>query len=88
MSEEKKGENTQVTLIKNYQAVFSTPEGKAVLHDLMVQGHFLKPTTDVREDLSYRNEGKRELVLQILTNINYDLVKVLKFIQDQVESEQ
>ena len=72
----------KLDLVKNYRYVFNTPEGKAVLSDLMNQGFVLKPTHDPKSsEAGLKNEGKRELVLYIMAQLNVDPVQLLEKIK-------
>lgn len=63
-------------LIQDYNTVFSTDEGKNVLMDLMERGFLLRKTEG---DL--RNEGRRELILEILFNLSYDVKAIMEMIE-------
>lgn len=66
-------------LLNAYQTVFGSPLGKTVLYDLMNTGHILTPTHDKHgPDGGLKNEGKREIVLYILTLLQTDPVKFLE----------
>jgi len=60
------GAKKQIKKITDYQSVFNSLEGKAVLIDLMDAHHILRPTytKDVNDALV--NEGERRVVLRIL----------------------
>lgn len=64
-------------VLKAYHRFFDTVEGQAILYDLMEKGCFVRPCVDQID------EGKRQLVLYILENINRDVSELEKFIKDQ-----
>ena len=68
--------------IVDYQAVFNTVQGRAVLHDLMAAHNMLVPTytKDVNEMLM--REGERRVVLRILTFLNTDPRQLLERITE------
>lgn len=72
--------------IVDYQAVFSTAQGRAVLHDLMSAHNMLVPTyaKDVNDMLI--NEGERRVVLRILTFLNTDPRTLLERIEENEKS--
>lgn len=72
--------------VNDYQAVFNTVQGRAVLHDLMSAHNMLHPTytKDVNEMLL--NEGERRVILRILTFINTDVKQLLERIEEHEKS--
>jgi hypothetical protein len=68
--------------VKDYQAVFSSEEGKLVLYDLMKEGCMLKPTHSKDRLENDKNEGKRELILYILKMLNTDPSKLLDIMKN------
>ena len=56
-------------IIKAYKHIFNSKEGQVVLYDLMNNSNFLRPTYSSKcpNVQTHLNEGKRELVLYILT---------------------
>jgi len=61
----KKIERFKVSLANDYGDTFSTPHGQRVLNDILSRGYFFN-TTFTGNSATFRNEGKRELVLHIL----------------------
>jgi len=74
--------------INSYGQVFSTEAGKTVLYDLMEKGYFLNPTMAKDPYESARNEGQRELVLYILTQLNRDPKQVYDFIMQKLKEQE
>ncbi len=67
-------ENKTVKILRDYQAVFKTPSGKVVLHDLMREHHMLSPSYVVGDPHeSAKREGERAVILHILQYLNYNL---------------
>jgi len=64
-----------------YQQLFGGPNGDHVLYDLMEFCHMLKATG------SERDEGRREVVLYILQNLNIDVKLLNKKIKQKVQEE-
>jgi hypothetical protein len=85
MSEENK--KKKVSLIQDYIRVFSTVEGQNVLKDLMEKGYLLRPTYSSDPYEAARNEGKRELLLYILSNNSYDVQSLIDLIDDSKNEE-
>ena len=77
----------QVDKVRTYRAVFETPEGKRVLHDLMKQHHVLGalPARDAHE--IFRAEGERNVVLRILSLLNIDPLKFEEILKQGVNNE-
>ena len=55
--------------IQDYQQVFGTESGKAVLHDLMKRGGCLSTSMHADSHMTAYNEGRRSLVLEILSRL-------------------
>lgn len=71
---------TQIDYVKLYKEVFSTPDGKLVLIDLCNRFHMMGSTRKINDaagDMEFR-EGQRNVMLYILSQINYDLEKFFK----------
>ena len=64
-----------------YKKVFSTPEGKEVLADLIMTGYVLESTEG---DLL--KEGARKAILRILTLLNYDASKFQALTRKMINS--
>jgi len=62
-----------------FQEVFGSEAGKKVLHDILNRCHMTDPTIragDAQEQYLVR-EGKRQVALYILKQINYDIDEYL-----------
>lgn len=71
-------------LISQYKKVFGSPEGKAVLYDLMRANHVLSSTYDPTvESHVFLREGQRNAVLRILTILKMNPEMYLKEINEQ-----
>ena len=77
----------RLDLIKAYKNVFDTEEGKTVLYDLLKAGHMIKPTYADKVHEADRNEGKRELVLYILTMMETDEKRLVEMMQESQQEE-
>ena len=85
MTETKKSK-PQEKLVTNYKALFTNPNGKIVLHDLMLRFGMFK-TSFVAKD-SYGtafNEGQRSVLLFIYDMMNTDMKKFNQTVQEQKE---
>ena len=58
--------------IIQYQRTFGTPEGKAVLHDLMANYHVFSGTFDKDPLTMAFREGSRFVIMDILSKLNTD----------------
>jgi hypothetical protein len=59
-----------INRVTDYQTIFNSEEGKRVLLDLMEQGFVLRPTQVAESEIaSFINEGKRNIVLYILAQM-------------------
>ena len=85
-------ERTELTkkkkLISQYKKVFSGPDGRAVLHDLMRGNSVIWKTPHVVGDTesTFKNIGRQELVVDILTILKMDPEKFLGLLAEQEES--
>lgn len=64
-----------------YKTVFNSDEGKIVLEDLCKNNFMISSTIDKTPELTYRNEGKRELLLQIIATAEISNEKIKKITQ-------
>ena len=73
----------------DYKRVFSTAPGKRVLADLMQEGHLLAPTmTDSNNpNIIYFNEGKRNIVLFIMSILKLDVEKLRQQIDEESKND-
>lgn len=70
--------------ILDYKAVFGTEQGKRVLHDLLVYSNFLQPTLTSNNDpieMAF-NEGKRNVILRVLSFGRMDIRDIDKLIEE------
>jgi hypothetical protein len=68
--------------MNKYKLVFSTPEGKAVLKDLMLRYFMVSGTYNSDSNKMYFNEGARSVVADILEIINTDPHAYAKFLEE------
>ena len=78
----------KVELVKAYKKFFDSEDGKLVLADLvrecgMFRDSFRGDTNDM-----LINEGKRNVLLYILSNTNVDLNTLLKMVSRQSQGEE
>lgn len=62
-----------------YKEVYGSDSGKMALHDLMKKFYIMSPTVrkgDSEMDF-YIREGMRQVVLYIMSEVNYDIEKYL-----------
>jgi len=76
-------------IIKAYKHIFNSKEGQVVLYDLMNNSNFLRPTYSSKcpNVQTHLNEGKRELVLYILTKFQTDPKIVLELMKRGADEE-
>lgn len=79
----KKVLDNQKEKIHNYQAIFNGEIGRAVLWDLMEASGVLRPVFSKDPYEMAFNEGKRNLVLQILTYLDVDVKKFDEMINER-----
>lgn len=70
-----------------YQSLFNLEGGNAVLHDLMDFCHLISNTYCGNRDEFLLNEGKRQVILYILANLNTDVQSLNERIKRKVEEE-
>lgn len=77
-----------IDYVKLYQEVFGTPSGKMVLMDMCNRFHMMgavRKKDDVAGDMEFR-EGQRNVMLYLLSQVNYDLEKFFEQREDsQIE---
>lgn len=75
-------------VISQYKKTFATPDGRAVLYDLMKGNYFINSTTFVPGDshATARNEGQRDVVVRILSILKVDPEQFFKIAEEQEES--
>lgn len=72
-------------LIAAYKRLFlKTPCGRDVLADLAAEGGFDRPSVDRDAYMTYFNEGRRSIVLEIFEKLNVD---VRTFLTENVVTE-
>jgi hypothetical protein len=69
-------------LVVDYQRVFSSPEGKRVLMDLMRVHHIMGSTFDENPRVTMLNEGERNVVLRILHKLKTNAQETYKLIEE------
>lgn len=72
--------------VVDYQAVFNTPQGRAVLHDLMASHNVLQPSYTKDPYETAKNEGERTVVLRILTLMRTNPRTLLERIEEHEKS--
>lgn len=70
-----------------YRTFFSTEEGEAVLKDLMKSCFFFQTTVAPTPEVTYFNEGKRNVVMQIIETAKLSPEKINKLV-GQVQQEE
>lgn len=76
----------QALKVNDYKTCFSTPAGRRVLYDLMMNCHFQSSTmAKDAHDVIFR-EGERNVVLRILTQMNTSIEKIKTLIEENVEN--
>jgi hypothetical protein len=76
----KKQNQKVVSKIRQYQQVFSGPDGEAVLNDLMKTHYIVGSTFDGDVNKALFREGERNVVLRILSMLKMDV----KLIQERI----
>ena len=73
----------EIDKINAYKSFFESADGQIVLYDLMEKGYFLSPTLADSGDqyATARNEGMRELVVYILSEMKRDARQIYSFIK-------
>ena len=76
----------RATIVTAYQKIFSTPEGKKVLYDLMKNHHILTPIfgKGLSDKEIFAREGDRNVFLRILSMLKIDA----KELYDRIEEYQ
>jgi len=70
------------TKLSRYQRVFSGPDGRAVLYDLMQVAEMLTMNPDADTNQTFIREGKRQVVLRILAYLKADPKQLLERIEE------
>jgi len=81
----KKSGDKQLDTLTAYHNVFETEDGKTVLYDLMEKSRFFSSTVGGSPEITARNEGQRELVVFILSELKKDISELKEFIDQQEE---
>jgi hypothetical protein len=77
----------KVKLVKAYKNFLSTEDGKLILKDLVREcGMFQNAYRGNRDEMLLR-EGKRNVLLYILSIINVDLSELIKMVERQSQGE-
>ena len=77
----------QLEIIRKYQKVFDTGDGKEVLYDILKKGKAFQSTLGVSQQETSRYEGQRELAIGILELVQTDISKIVEFIEQQKENQ-
>jgi hypothetical protein len=72
--------------VNAYQAVFHSPEGTKVLHDLMQFGYMLNSSYSADPYRTAFNLGQQNVILKILTELNTD-TSVLEMMIREITNE-
>ena len=70
-----------------YQAVFSSPDGKKVLYDLIRNHHIIGTTYSKDPQEMALKEGERNVILRIMHFINTDPDKFMKDVEQSLQNE-
>jgi hypothetical protein len=78
----------KITVHRQYQRVFNTPDGQAVLMHILKHGHVFE-TTFVRGDQheTILREGERRMALSILKFLNQDHEKLAEQLRKGITDE-
>jgi hypothetical protein len=69
--------------VEDYKLVFSTPQGRRVLKDLLDFCHYNKPTYVVGDSYAtHYNEGLRRVALRLTSFLNLDLQELNQLISE------
>ena len=75
---------TRLRLHQDYQTVFSTPEGRNVLHDLLRECGTFKTSYDANPHGTAYNEGKRYAALFVQSRLRQDNVPaIMKLLEEK-----
>lgn len=78
-------ESKKVRLVKSYRELFSSDEGKEVLHDLCKSCNVYNSTFDGNpHEMAYK-EGARSVVLRIMRTIDIDPHELDRMLKKQQE---
>lgn len=84
---ESKPGQRKLDLMKAYQMVFDSENGKAVLHDMMkTNGMFSSTFNENPYTMAYL-EGRRSFVSDLLVLLNKDIAQIHKAMKEQEEIE-
>ena len=73
----------QAKKVEAFKRCFNTPDGKIVLSDLAKECGILNNSYNGDTDDLLFNEGKRNVLLYILSIVNVDLPKLLEIIEKE-----
>jgi hypothetical protein len=77
----------KVKLVKAYKDVFASEKGQIILNDLIRECGLLRNCYRGEANDLLVNEGKRNVLLYILSNINVDLNTLIELIERQSKGE-
>lgn len=78
----KKQEDMVAKRLANYQVVFNSPAGQAVLQDMMSVHYIMKPTISSDPLTMAHREGERNAVLRVLAILNMNLTQLRERIKN------
>jgi hypothetical protein len=79
-------EKKQMRKCEAYHRIFSSPDGKIVLHDMM-KTHYVLSTTHVNNDpiSTAHNEGERNAVIRILAVLKVTPAKMQRMMEEATD---
>ena len=77
----------QKVMLSYYRKVFTSTEGRKVLHDMMRTFHVMDTTFDPDPRTHAFNEGERSVVVRLLKTINTDPEALEKAIKGKLEED-
>lgn len=73
----------RLSLHQHYHSVFESPQGKAVLHDLLAACGMFRTSQDSNPHTTAFNEGKRVIALHILDRMRLDKVEAIQHLLEE-----
>ena len=73
----------RLSLHQHYQTIFESPQGKAVLHDLLAACGMFRTSQDSNPHTTAFNEGKRVIALHILDRMRLDKVEAIQHLLEE-----
>lgn len=89
MAKRLEGKKTQrkLDILKSYQAVFDSPHGKEVLHDMMKTNGMFSTTFNENPYTMAYLEGRRSFIADLLVLLDKDVNQIHKAMREQEEIE-